>query len=101
MAAIGGPFLNAAAAILPPNDCVYWSSLVASTGVQTPAASRTPTPVAKELTSLASIACAKSITPFHCGRVSTPPNPAGGTFGAGVSESWKYVVFAQVPLTRT
>lgn len=34
-------------------------------------------------------------------RAEDVPNPAGGDAGGGSSESWKYVEFAQVPLTRT
>ena len=57
--------------------------------------------MANEVTISALTACAKSTTPFHWGRVSTPWNPFGGVAGGGVLESWKYTVFAQVPLTRT
>jgi len=56
--------------------------------------------LAKEVTICAFTACAKSTTPFHCGRDRTPLKPAGGAAG-GWSVSEKYVVFAHVPLTRT
>src|SRR5579872_3463423 len=101
MAAYVGSFMYSAAAMVPPTDFVYESSFRASFGVQTPRASRVPGLVAKEVTSLASAAFEKSTTPFHCARVKTPPKPGGGFAGAAASESWKYVVFAHVPLTRT
>ena len=47
-----------------------------------------PAPVAKEVTISAFTACAKSTTPFHCARDSTPLNPAGGAAG-GVSARGK------------
>ena len=56
--------------------------------------------MANEVTNFAFAAFANSTTPRHWARVSTPPKPAGGEDGAGSSESWKYVEFAQDPLTR-
>src|SRR5581483_109893 len=92
--------MNSAAAIVPPTDFVYARNLPASTGVQAPSASRVPGLVANEVTILASTARANSTTSFHRERVRMPPKPFGGVWVAR-SESAKYVVFAQVPLTRT
>jgi ketosteroid isomerase-like protein len=76
-----------------------WAAFAWS-GVHAPVESRTPGPIANDETSFASTARANSTTPFHWARVSTPLNPAGGVAGGGASESWKYTVFAHVPLTR-
>ena len=73
---------------------------MACPGIQTPAASRTPGLIAIDVTILVSVAAAKSTTPFHRSRLSTPLKPDGGEDGAG-SASAKYIVFAHVPLTRT
>ncbi len=56
--------------------------------------------MANEVTICASAAFENRTTPFHCARVRMPPKPAGGAAGAASSESWKYVEFAHVPLTR-
>jgi hypothetical protein len=88
MAARLGSFMYSAAAIELPSDFVYSSSGRACAGVQRPDASRTPGLVANEVTILASTAFAKSITPFHCARVSTLLNPFGAALGGG-SESAK------------
>ncbi len=53
------------------------------------APSRTPVPVATDVTSSPSTLAAKSITPRHWPRVSTPPKPGGARDGGGASESWK------------
>src|ERR1700676_1339814 len=95
-----GSFMNSAAAMRLPDDCVKARSLSACAGVQTPDASRVPALNAKEVTIWALAALAKSRTPFHSARVSTALKPSGGAAGAGPSESWKKVVLAQVPLTR-
>src|SRR4051812_5770070 len=92
--------MNSAAVILPPTDLVKSRSFCASSGFQTPEASRVPGLVENDVTICASTACAKSTTPFHCWRLKTPLNPGGGVGGA-LSESAKYVVLAHVPLTRT
>ena len=78
--------MNSAAAIDPPIDRVYRKNFSAWVEVHSPAASRTPALVANEVTISASTALAKSTTPFHSERVSTPPNPAGAATG-GPSES--------------
>src|SRR4051794_17855625 len=80
--------MNSAAAIRPPTDLVYARIWFACVGVQTPAGLRVPALVANEVTSSAFTACAKSMTPFHSFRVSTPLNPAGAFWG-GVFESAK------------
>ncbi|WP_414474449.1 hypothetical protein [Microvirga sp. M2] len=82
MAASVGSFIHSAAAMRPPAARVKASHRFARSGVQTPAASRAPFPVANEVTISASTAMAKSITPFHCCWVRTPMNPAGGFAGA-------------------
>ena len=56
--------------------------------------------MANDETSAAFDACANRMTAAHWARVSTLWNPGGAAAGAGSSESWKYVEFAQVPLTR-
>ena len=89
MAAKEGSLKNSAAAIWPPAAFVNASTFRASVGVQTPPASRVPALIAKLVTIRAFTAREKSITPRHCWRVSTPPNPAGGFVGAASSASWK------------
>src|SRR5271166_2037660 len=84
-----GSFMYSAAVILPPIDLVYARNRLAWSGVHTPAASRVPALVAKDVMIFASVAWEKSMTPFHCWRVNTPLNPLGGVDGAGASESWK------------
>jgi hypothetical protein len=56
--------------------------------------------MANDVTRRAFTAWVKSITPAHCCRVKMPRNPAGGFIGVSWSASWKYTVFAHVPLTR-
>jgi hypothetical protein len=55
--------------------------------------------MANDVTISASTACEKSTTSRHCPRVKMPLNPAGGVDGA-CSISEKYVLLADVPLTR-
>ena len=77
--------MNWAAAIAPPIVAVYWRRRRACSGVQTSDASRVPALVANEVTIFAFAALEKSITPFHCSRVRTEPNPLGGFRGGGAS----------------
>src|SRR5579871_2783238 len=56
--------------------------------------------MAKEVTIWSSTARAKSMTPFHSRRVSTPLKPLGASISAGLSSFWNHVLFCQVPLTR-
>src|SRR5581483_3047986 len=92
--------MNSAAAIRPPSERVYCRSWRACSGCQTPLRSRAPGLVENEVTICAFTARAKSMTPFHCARVSTPLKPCGALGGGGESASWKYTLFAHVPLTR-
>src|SRR5438477_8702683 len=66
---------------------------LACPGIQTPAESRTPGLTATDVTILVSVADAKSTTPFHRSRLSTPLKPDGGDDGAGSAPA-KYIVFA-------
>jgi hypothetical protein len=100
IAANVGSFMNSAAPTLPPVALVKSIKRRACSSVHAPALPRVPTPVANDVTIVASTAREKSTTPFHCACVNTPAKPDGGLEGAA-SESGKYVVFAHVPLTRT
>src|SRR5579862_1879100 len=101
MVANVGSFMYSEAAILPPLLFVKSKTAWAWAGVHAPDASLVPWLVATEVTMGEPSALEKSMTPFHSARVSTPRKPAGGCCRAGRSSSWKYVLFAQLPLTRT